>query len=296
MIKKFHFINIFPYSGSFALLLLVLALALFKIKGLHYGLDFTGGVELHLSFSQKHSLQELRSFLAQDYEEVFVQEISHPEKFHVMVKLPTEDITSLTETVQKKLSEYFKDTVIIEKSDLVGPKAGESLKKTGFNAMFFALFFIMIYIALRFDLVHGPAVVLALLHDVFLLFGFFALLNYEFTLQTLAAVLTVIGYSVNNTVIIFDRIRELSSSSLSLRDMLSTAIHQTLSRTLLTSFTTLLVTITMAIMTTGSLKEFFVIISLGVIGGTFSSIFLAAPFIYYTKPYLEKLRMLILGE
>lgn len=294
--KHINFIKLFPTTGSISFILLSLSLILVSTKGLYYGLDFVGGAELHLKFQEFHPLNDVRSFLENTYEEVFVQELTSKDSFQLLVKLPTDNLENLTQNVQESLNIQFNENVSIEKSDLVGPKAGKDLKKTGIKAIFLALIFIMLYIALRFDFIHGPAVVLALIHDILLLFGFFALLHFEFTLQTLAAVLTVMGYSVNNTVIIFDRLRELIRKKLPLYDAVNQAIRETFSRTMLTTITTLIVSITMVLFTSGSLKDFFIIISLGVLLGTFFSIFLAAPFIYFSKPYLERLQRFILGD
>jgi preprotein translocase subunit SecF len=165
----------------------------------------------------------------------------------------------------------------------VGPKAGKELRDNGIKSLLFAIVAIMIYIAVRFDFRYGPGTVVALLHDAILTMGAFAITYKEFSLTTIAAILTVIGYSMNDTIVVFDRIRENASR---LRDkkfdrVVNTSINETLSRTILTSLTVFLVTLAMNIIGTGVIRDFAFAMNVGVIVGTYSSIFVAAPILIW---------------
>jgi preprotein translocase subunit SecF len=171
----------------------------------------------------------------------------------------------------------------VPRVESVGPKAGQELQNDGIKSLLFAIVCIMVYIAVRFDFRYGPGTVVALLHDAILVMGTFAVTYREFSLTTIAAILTVIGYSMNDTIVVFDRIREDASR---LRDkkfdrVVNTAINETLSRTILTSLTVFLVTLAMNILGTGVIRDFAFAMNVGVIVGTYSSIFVAAPILIW---------------
>jgi preprotein translocase subunit SecF len=171
----------------------------------------------------------------------------------------------------------------VEAVESVGAKAGKELRDDGIKSLLFAIVCIMVYIAVRFDFRYGPGTVVALLHDAILVMGTFAVTYKEFSLTTIAAILTVIGYSMNDTIVVFDRIREDASR---LRDkkfdrVVNTAINETLSRTILTSLTVFLVTLAMNVLGTGVIRDFAFAMNVGVIVGTYSSIFVAAPILIW---------------
>ncbi len=168
-------------------------------------------------------------------------------------------------------------------SDSVGAKAGEELRVGGAKSLAFAIIFILIYIAIRFDFRYGPGTVVALLHDAFLVMGAFAVTYKEFSLTTVAAILTVIGYSMNDTIVVFDRIRENVARyrDKKLDRVVNQSINETLSRTILTSATVFFVTLAMNIWGTGTIREFAFAMNVGVIVGTYSSIFIAAPILIW---------------
>ena len=168
-------------------------------------------------------------------------------------------------------------------SDSVGAKAGQELRIAGIQSLLFAILVILVYIAVRFDFRYGPGTVVALLHDALLVMGAFAITYTSFSLTTVAAILTVIGYSMNDTIVVFDRIRENATR---LRDkrfdrIVNSSINETLSRTILTSLTVFLVTLVMNILGTGTVREFAFAMNVGVIVGTYSSIFIAAPILIW---------------
>ena len=186
----------------------------------------------------------------------------------------------VTDVLRKNFpSEFASEEGPIQKTDIVGPKAGERLRVSGFQAMAWALLMIMVYIALRFDYKYSPGAIVALLHDVLIIIGILVLTQKEFSLQIVGALLAVIGYSVNDTVVVYDRVREHEERSLgkSIKDQINTALNETLSRTVLTSITTFLVSGVMYLMGGAGIEDFFFAICLGVIIGTYSSLFVAAP-------------------
>jgi preprotein translocase subunit SecF len=211
-----------------------------------------------------------------------VQSIGEEGTYEYLVKVSASEanLNAVTDKITKMFQKDFAaQKAEIRKTDIVGPKAGEQLRISGFQAMAWALLMIMIYIALRFDYKYSPGAIVALLHDVVIIVGIFALTNKEFSLQIVGALLAVIGYSVNDTVVVYDRVREHEEKSIgkSLKDKINVALNETLSRTLLTSITTFIVAFVMYAMGGGVIHDFFFAICLGVLIGTYSSIFVAAP-------------------
>jgi preprotein translocase subunit SecF len=192
-------------------------------------------------------------------------------------------VHGLDSNVQKALQQALGAKVEIKQVDAVGAKAGEELRNDGIKSLLYAIVFIMLYIAIRFDFRYGPGTVVALVHDAVLVVGVFALTWQEFSLTTVAAVLTVIGYSMNDTVVVFDRIRENEHK---LKDkkfdrVINISINETLSRTVLTSLATFLTTLAMNLLGTGLVKNFAFAMNIGIIVGTYSSIFVAAPILLW---------------
>ena len=198
--------------------------------------------------------------------------------------------------IQTSLAKTLGTEVTIKQVDAVGPKAGEELRNDAVKSMLYAIVIIMLYIALRFDFRYGPGTVAALLHDAVLVIGVFAVFWVEFSLTTVAAVLTVIGYSMNDTVVVFDRIRENEHK---LKDkkfdrVVNISINETLSRTILVSLATFMVTLAMNLLGTGLVRQFAFAMNIGIIVGTYSSIFVAAPILlllhekYFSKRSIEK--------
>ena len=212
---------------------------------------------------------------------VTVQTIGNLEDNEYLVKIASDNknLNQLTGQVETALNNAYADRVDIRKIDIVGPKAGAELRWRGFQAMLWAFVAIMVYIGLRFDFKYSPGAIVALFHDVTIILGLYALCQIEFTLQTVAALLAVIGYSVNDTVVVYDRVRESEQkdTEMPLKDHINKAINQTLARTFLTSTTTLFVSIIMWVFGGLAIRNFFTAITIGVIIGTYSSIFVAAP-------------------
>jgi preprotein translocase subunit SecF len=189
------------------------------------------------------------------------------------------NVYGLDRVIQQALSSRLGTEVQIKQVDAVGPKAGEELRNDGIKSLLYAIALIMLYIAFRFDFRYGPGTVAALVHDAIVVVGVFAVAWTEFSLTTVAAVLTVIGYSMNDTVVVFDRIRENESrlKDKKLDRVINISINETLSRTILVSLTTFVTTLAMNLLGTGLVKNFAFAMNVGIIVGTYSSIFIAAP-------------------
>lgn len=280
---NFNFVSKFPVAVLISALLVMGSLALFLSKGLNYGVDFKGGAEVQVKFGQSVGLEQIRTSLKKGgFNSSSVQEIGDTNTFEFLVKVSAseDNLNAVTDRITKMFeTDFASQQVEIRKTDIVGPKAGEQLRISGFQAMAWALLMIMIYIALRFDYKYSPGAIVALLHDVIIIVGIFAITNKEFSLQIVGALLAVIGYSVNDTVVVYDRVREHEEKSVgkTLREKINLALNETLSRTFLTSLTTFIVAFVMFLMGGGVIHDFFFAITLGVVIGTYSSIFIAAP-------------------
>ena len=279
---KINFVSKFKLTGAISLLMVIAFIAI-AVKSLGFGVDFRGGAEVQVKFASHIDVQELRKALKKDgHGTAIVQSIGELDgnEFLIKVSSTKEDLNVVADKIGKLLSTQFSSSgADIRKVDIVGPKAGANLRIAGFTAMAWALLAIMVYIGLRFDFKYSPGAIAALIHDVIFILGIFALCNIEFTLQTVAALLAVIGYSVNDTVIVYDRVREHEEkfAGKTLAEHINAAVNETLSRTVLTSGTTLFVSLSMLLMGGPAIKDFFLAITLGVFVGTYSSIFVAAP-------------------
>jgi len=279
---KINFTAKFKLTSILSLIVVVIAL-IGIITKMHYGVDFRGGAEIQVKFGAGIKVRDLRGSLkAKGFKGAAVQSIGEKEDNEYLVKVQGDEsnLNIITEKVTSMLKENFKSFgVDVRKVDIVGPKAGERLRMSGFQAMGYALLAIMVYIGLRFDFKYSPGAIVALFHDVTIILGVFAFTGTQFTLQTVAALLAVIGYSVNDTVIVYDRVREHEGlhTDRTLGTHIDNAINETLSRTILTSGTTLFISLTMYFFGGLAIKDFFLAISLGVIIGTYSSVFVAAP-------------------
>lgn len=279
---NFDFTGKFAIASIFSFVLVVTSLY-FAIFHMNYGVDFRGGAEIQIKFEKNVALGDLRKALSEHgFDGASVQTIGELTENEVLVKAQAKEgeLNSVAEKMGVMLEKVFSEQgAQIRKVDIVGPKAGAELRISGFESMLWAMLAIMVYVGLRFEFKYSPGAIIALFHDVSIILGVFALTGTDFTLQTVAALLAVIGYSVNDTVIVYDRVREHEQkfSGVTLADNINTAINSTLSRTLLTSGTTLFVSAAMFFFGGPAIQDFFMAITLGVLVGTYSSIFIAAP-------------------
>jgi preprotein translocase subunit SecF len=289
---NFKFSQKFPIAIIFSAILVVGSIVLFFTKGLNYGVDFRGGAEIQIKFQKQVAIEEVRKALAEKNNISSIQSIGQDGVSEYLIKVAASetDINKATDGINSQLQSTFTGAGLeILKTDIVGPKAGEQLRISGFQAMLWAMLAIMIYIGLRFDFKYAPGAIFATFHDVIIIIGVFILFNKEFSLQIVGALLAVIGYSVNDTVVIYDRVREHDElSHTGIRSIIDRALNETLSRTILTSLTTLFVSVTMLVMGGGVIHDFFFAITLGVIIGTYSSLFIAAPITLFFEKFTAK--------
>jgi len=283
---QIDFLGIRWISWTFSLILILASLASFGIRGLNWGLDFTGGYEIQVSYPSSADLNSIRSELQQaglHHAEVIIFGSSE----EVMIRLAPEKwmkkqtVQAQSETEQQELTQQVARALgseaKISSVDYVGPEVGAQLAEQGMLAMVVALLATMSYIALRFELKFAISAALALAHDPILILGIFSLFQLRFDLTALAAVLAVIGYSLNDTVVVYDRIREnfRKLRKASVTEVINRAINDTLSRTVMTSGLTLSVVIVLFCMGGPSLHNFALALIIGVVVGTYSSIYVA---------------------
>ena len=263
-------------------LLIIISLSSMIFKGFNFGIDFSSGYIVQLKFEEPTSVLNIeKRFFDNNIEDVTVQ--LYGSSKDVLIKLKDEDIFK-KDNINNFLSNIFAGSeYTISKLEYVGAQVGSELREKGEWAMLIALFSILIYVAIRFELIYGLGAITALIHDVIITLGFFSLFSLTFDLSVLAAILAVIGYSLNDSIVVFDRIREnnIILRKLSIFDVLNKSINQTLSRTLVTSLTTLLVIISLLLFGGDAVKNFSIAMLIGIIIGTYSSIFVASSSLSY---------------
>ena len=263
-----------------SLFLIFVSLVSIFTRGLNYGVDFNGGTIIEISFENRAPIENIRKYLQDNnYEKSSVQYFGSNKD--ILIRIPniiSASESSLSNTLISELNNEY--TFSLKRVEYVGAQVGEELRDQGILAALIALALIMIYITLRFEYRFSIGAILALLHDVFLIIGIFSITQIEFNLSVFAAILAVIGYSLNDTIVVFDRIRENFKNSIieniDTEDLTNSSINQTLSRTLITSLTTLLVLISLLIFGGEILFGFSFALIAGVIIGTYSSIYIAS--------------------
>ena len=279
-----NFVGNRKWAYLFSALLLVLSLLSIPIMGgVKLGIDFTGGMMVQVRFNKPVETEQIRSALVPLGENLIVQKFAMGgEDFVIRMEIHKDGAEGVSQRVKQLLDEKLgRGSVEIRGAEVVGPKVGKDLQESAIWATVIALALLLVYVAFRFDLSMALGAILCLMHDVMIVYGFFAWTGKEFNLTILAAVPTVIGYDVNDTIVVCDRIREnlKSMRRTPLADILNMSINQTLSRTILTAGGTLLVIFSMLILETGVLGDFAWALLIGIILGTYSSIFVATPLI-----------------
>ena len=274
-----RFMDARRWSYAMSGILIVGSLLLIVVRGLNFGIDFTGGVVAELAFPEAAEIDRVRAALADaGYGEASVQSFGTAHDVLVRV-LPEEgkDVNQVSEGVLTAIRSYAPG-VELRRTDAVGAQVGRELAEKGALAAIFTFLMILFYIALRFQWKLGLGSVIAALHDPVVVLGFFAATQMTFDLPTLAAILAVVGYSLNDTVVVFDRIRE--RFTMSRKDppakVIDTAVNETLSRTLMTSVTTMMAVMSLLLLGGDVLKGFATALAIGVVVGTFSSIYVAS--------------------
>ena len=280
--KIYDFMSKSKIFLGISLILILASYALLFTKGLNYGIDFAGGTLVQVKYDQPAPIKKIREVLKQDkmFASASVTEFGAPEE--VIIKIPTSS-KSVSTDIGDKVRGLLKETGKFEvrRVDMVGPKVGNELREKGLMAMVLSILVILIYVSFRFEWRFALASIFALIHDVSIALGAISLFNIDVNLDILAAILTILGYSLNDTIIVFDRIREgiQKSKIYDLFQIINESVTKTLSRTTLTSLTTFFVVLTLFLFGGESIHGFSFTMLVGVIVGTYSSIFIASPFL-----------------
>jgi len=275
----FNFLGMRVPAMIFSLVLIIIAIGSMATRGFNFGIDFTGGTIIEVSYPQSVELESVRHALDKSgYGDAVVQHFGA--STDVLIRIaPREGVTSaqLSDKVLASLKEE-NDKATMRRVEYVGPQVGEELTNDGGLAMLYALLGILVYVALRFEYRFSVGSVAALVHDVIITLGVFSLFQLEFDLTVLAAILAVIGYSLNDTIVVFDRIREnfRIMRKGSPEDVVNASLNQTLSRTLMTSFTTILVLLALFFFGGELIHGFATALLVGIFIGTYSSIYVAS--------------------
>jgi preprotein translocase subunit SecF len=279
-VPSFDFMGRRRLAVGFSVVLIVLSLASIIFRGLNFGIDFTGGVMLELGYGTPADLEQIRETLAEEgYPGAEVQNFGSPTE--VLIRLPpieqNESLEGVGDRIERRLR-LVDSSATLRRTDTVGREVGEDLTEQGGLAMLFALILIFGYVMLRFRWKFAAGAIAALVHDVIVTVGFFSILGLGFDLSVLAAVLAVIGYSLNDTIVVFDRIRE--NFRIIRRgtpvEIINSSINQTLARTLITAFTTLLVLLALFFLGGEAVSGFSIALIVGIVIGTYSSIYVAS--------------------
>jgi preprotein translocase subunit SecF len=290
---NFNFIGRRRWAYILSAAIMVIGLGALAIKGLRYDIDFTGGNLVQVRFEQAPTVAAIRTGLGRiGLAESIIQEFGDPREFIIRVPLAAGASDEAARRIQAALAE---ETALgkseIRRIEFVGPQVGRELQKQAIYAVLCGLVGILLYIALRFDLKGGVAAIVAVFHDVVVCLGAISLTGREFSLPVLAALLTIIGYSVNDTIVAYDRLRENRGKTAprgrSFAQLMNDAINQTLSRTVLTSLTTFLSTAILLFFGGKVLEDFAFVLFVGIITGTYSTIYVAGALVVDWTLYVE---------
>ena len=285
--KEIKFSNFYKKMNIFSYILIFLSILVLLIKGLNLGVDFKGGTLIEVRTENSiTTIAEIReSFLKMNLGDVTVKKFGKENDYLVKIEIAKSDDENFIKSINDKLSADLGSAVNFRRVENVGPKVSNELLRAGLLAISLSLAAMLFYIWIRFEWQFSLGAIIALIHDVIITVGIFSFLAYEVNLSIVAAVLTIVGYSMNDTVVIFDRIREnlKKYSKISITEISDLSTNQTLSRTLITSVTTLLALFSIYIFGGAILKGFSFAMIIGVIVGTYSSIFVATPILNYTN-------------
>jgi preprotein translocase subunit SecF len=297
---KYDFLGKAKYLVPFTLIITILGAFQIFFSGFDYSIDFVGGTEIQLRFGEKIEASELRNVVSDlGFDNASVQSFGENNEFLIRVesihgkddeetnKLQNEVVNKLTAGLNTKFAGRNAE---IRRVDSVGPQVGSELKRSGILATIYSLLIVLIYIALRFDYKYAPAAVLCTIHDVVMTLAIFALFDIEVSLQTMAAILTLIGYSLNDTIITFDRIRENEKifRDVPFEKVVNRSINDMLMRTILTTSTTFISVLALYFFSDGVIQHIAFTLGIGIIIGTVSSIYIASPIVIIFDRMLAK--------
>jgi preprotein translocase subunit SecF len=265
--------------------------SIFLHGGLRYGVDFAGGLLIQIRFSKPVSISDIRSTMeAMGSKEANVQNFGGENEFLIRVEKTSEDVDEVSKKIQASLQERFKDKPLeIRRVEAVGPKVGKDLKTKALWAVGLSLVAILIYVAWRFKQVaFGLGGIVALFHDVIVTYGAISIFNLEYSLSLLAVILTIIGFSINDTIVIFDRVREniKKMRKENLETIMNVSINETLGRTILTSGTVMMVVLILFFFGGPVIHDFTTAMIVGLITGTYSTVYIASPVVLFWERYI----------
>ena len=281
---KIDFLGKRSITMAFSSMLIIAGIASIVFHGgLRYGIDFAGGTLVQLKFEVPPIINDIRQGLKSlELGDSTIQEFGSDKDILIRVERSQEKLQAVGENIRKGVGEVMRTkNISLERVEMVGPKVGKDLREKAMLAILYATFGIVLYISWRFEFKYAVAAILALIHDVLITLGVFSVLDKEFTLVVVAAVLTIIGYSLNDTIVVFDRIREnlRREKKETLESVINISVNQTLSRTLLTSGTTLMMVLALLFLGGEIIHDFALALTIGIFAGTYSSIFIASVFL-----------------
>ena len=287
MNKNIDFSSKFRSANILSLFIFIMSVVFILFKGLNYGIDFKGGTLIELRADNKNiNISEIRSSLnSMNLGDVNVKKFGKEGDYLIKVEQKTENNNQLIAEIKKTLINNLNAEINFRRVENVGPKVSSELLQSGIIAISLSLIAMLFYIWIRFEWQFSVGSIVALFHDVIITLGIFSILSLEINLSIIAAVLTIVGYSMNDTVVIYDRIRENLSkhTRLNISETANLSVNETLSRTIITSLTTLLALLSIYILGGEILRGFSFAMILGVLIGTYSSIFVAAPVLKFFK-------------
>jgi preprotein translocase subunit SecF len=274
-----------------AIVLLISLGSVFLFGGLKYGVDFAGGILIQVKFLKPVDISEVRNAMDRiGSKEAMVQAFGGENEFLIRVEKSSGDLEAMSKTIQTSLQEYFKAKPLeIRRVEVVGPKVGKDLKEKALLAVGLSLFAILIYVAWRFKQVsYGLGGIVALFHDVIVTYGAISIAGIEYSLNVMAVILTIIGFSINDTIVIFDRVREdvKKLRKEDLATIFNTAINETLGRTVLTSGTVMMVVLILFFFGGPVIHDFAFALIVGLITGTYSTVYIASPVVLFWEKYV----------
>ena len=285
MDNKFNFSSKFRVANIFSLILFVTSVLFIFFKGLNYGIDFKGGTLIELRASSTGASEIRTALNKMDLGDVNVKNFGQEGDYLIKVEQKENEGNKIIPQIKENLSENLKTEINFRRVEIVGPKVSSELLQSGIIAISLSLAAMLFYIWIRFEWQFSIGSIIALFHDVVITLGIFSVLSLEINLSIIAAVLTIVGYSMNDTVVIYDRIRENLNkfNRLNINEIADLSINDTLARTIITSVTTLLALLSIFILGGEILKGFSFAMILGVVIGTYSSIFVASPMLKFFK-------------
>ena len=289
---RYNFIGKRKFTAWLSLIVILLCVgSIFFHRGLRYGVDFAGGLLIQIKFSKAVDISEVRKAMdAMGMKDAVVQKFGGEDEFLIRVEKTSEDLEEASKKIQTSMKEQFKgQPPEIRRVEVVGPKVGQDLKKKALWAVGLSFLGILIYVGFRFhEFAYGLGGIAALFHDIIITYGVISIFNIEYSLTLLAVILTIIGFSINDTIVIFDRVREniKKMRKENLETIFNVSINETLGRTILTSGTVMMVVLILFFFGGPVIHDFSFTLMIGLISGTYSTIYIASPVVLSWEKYV----------